>query len=197
MKPYHPNFFDSTSKVIRPRCEDRLKLIKPHVHGSVLDLGCNEGYFSFGVMDVATKVTGVDHKKASIELCHAHQRHLTSGRVEFVTAKLEDFIVDIDQEFDTTLYLSVHHHIMKQKGFQEAAKLLHFILLNTRDSLIFDIGQKDEKHPRSCKWWGILPDGDPDEWVRGLLKAAGATGIEKIGYSTFAGARRGLWRASR
>lgn len=193
--PYHPNFFNPSLGVQRQHCGQRLHLIKPWVGGSVLDIGCSEGYFSFGVAEQAQAVLGIDWKQSLIDICIATGK----GRVEnvgFIRADLESW-VKTGVQYDTTLYLSVHHHIMGCHGMKAAAAILAKIMDNTKGNLLFDIGQKNEFHKGVNNWWKILPDGDPDEWIRGLLKDAGATTIEKLGAFEFAGAMRGLWVASR
>lgn len=193
--PYHPNFFSPSTKVQRQECGRRLALIKPWVSGKVLDIGCSEGYFSFGVSDVADTVLGIDWKQSLIDTCRRSQQRRCAN-VIFERADLEQFLTR-GRRWDTVLYLSVHHHIMGCHGMKAAGEILFRILENTTGNLLFDIGQKNEVHTGINNWWEGLPDGDPDEWVRGLLKDAGAKTIKKLGAFEFSKAMRGLWVASR
>lgn len=194
MIPYHPNFFAPSGRVQRHHCEQRLAKILPFVSGSVLDIGCSEGYFSFGVAGQADYVQGIDHHQRNIDTCRRYQEKRASN-VIFERADLERYIQS-SRAWDTTLYLSVHHHVRGCNGVDKAAEILARILSITRGNLLFDIGQKNEVHTTN-NWWKGLPDGDPDEWVRGLLEDAGAKVIDKLGAFEFAGAMRGLWVASR
>ncbi len=195
MKPYHPNFFAPSTDVQRQHCEKRLALIRPFVSGNVVDFGCSEGYFSFGVAEQADAVLGIDWKSAHIDTCRRYQQRF-KDKVTFERADVEQFLTR-GYRWDTALYLSVHHHIMGCHGMEAAARILFQILENTSGNMLFDIGQKNEVHTGANNWWKVLPGGDPDEWVRGLLTAAGATTIEKLGEFEFSKAKRGLWRASK
>lgn len=63
--------------------------------GTLLDIGCGNGAYSFLFQQGGMKVTGVDLSKNAIEYCNANHH----GEIEFVCADVFD-LKDIDTKFD-------------------------------------------------------------------------------------------------
>src|SRR4051794_23896292 len=100
------------------RTAEKLERIQlpPSLEGkSVLDLGCNEGFFALEAKKRgAVRVVGLDHDKRSIQAAkeHAAQANLD---VEFLCSKMSDLP---KEKFDFILLLSALHYI------DEPARLL-------------------------------------------------------------------------
>lgn len=188
---YQPDFFDPRTKGLRAGCVERLVAIRPHVNGDVLDVGCSEGFFSFGVFDLAKSVLGVDPRRDLIDICRASKQ---IPNVDFRCTALAELLRDDNSSWDTVLYLSVHHHLIKQCGMAEADRQLCVLLSRARCTL-FDMGQKNEKGCRRYGWWSCLPAvPNPDEWIRNKLRSLSGRRVKKIGSSPIHGVKRGLWK---
>ena len=83
-------------------------------------------------------------------------------------------------DFDCVIFLSVLHHVMYEKGFDEALLLLKCIKKKTRKVLFFDMGQSNEI---TQPWSSKLPNmgENPSIWIKDLLIKAGFTTIEELG----------------
>lgn len=177
----------------RKHCPARLEMLRPFVSGRVLDVGCSEGFFSFGLAGEADYVLAIDTDPALIALCRQQPQ------IDHVKFRHED-VWELSHrrafQFDTTLYMSVHHHLIAARGINEADEVLRGLLAMTRGNLIFDMGQKDEKRCGSYAWWKALPDEHPRIWVPKKLQSAGAQEVECIGSTVVHDVPRWLWRAS-
>lgn len=188
---YQPDFFDQSSEGRRAGCMARLAAIRPYISGNVLDVGCSEGFFSFGISDLAESVLAIDHKPGLIEGCCAQRRIPT---VSFRCATLGELLETTKLTWDTVLYLSVHHHVIRQREMREATRQLG-ALLDRAKRVLFDMGQKNEMGCRKDGWWGCLPaTGDPEGWTRDYLCSVRDRSVEKIGKSPIHGIQRALWK---
>lgn len=115
-------------------CDDRLHHIIP-VHNAlqdllgrplrVLDLGCAQGYISFGLAVQGAVVHGVDILEENITLCKAIAQENPKLSVTFESGSLEDVLFRLkEDQFDLVLGLSVFHHIVYRMGIEFVRQLL-------------------------------------------------------------------------
>jgi ubiquinone/menaquinone biosynthesis C-methylase UbiE len=108
---------------------------------TVLDLGCNEGYFALEAKRRgASRVVGLDHDAKSIAA--AQKRASTEGLdIEFLVAKMDELP---DGPFDVVLLLSALHYI------EDPGRLLAAIrsALSPTGVLILEIGVASNSHGR-------------------------------------------------
>jgi SAM-dependent methyltransferase len=176
----------STEPPLR-ECYDRAAMIhdaiyKRHSAGripSVLDLGCNEGFFSLGLCFGGFHVVGVDNHKPNIDLCMEltppewrRPRPDYLGSVEFVHGEIRDYLSALtDDRFTVTLGLSIFHHLCHADGFERTRGLLAAHAKRC-PLLIVELALKSENE----YWSAALPDDERD-----LL--TGYSHVEKIGES--------------
>lgn len=192
MPTYHPDYSSGVENGHRQDCHARLKLLKKYIKGgSLLDLGCSEGFYSFSFFDICD-VTGIE--QAEKEYLHCQKR---AGLIDidFIRGDiLTSFDVIESQYWDTILYMSVHHHIIEQVGMEKATEFLKQISANGAQ-MFFDMGQKNENCPQH-EWHQLLPDTDDSgQWTHDYLKKNTVyDNIEKIGSSPIHGIQRALWK---
>lgn len=103
----------------------RLGLDKIDFKGkSVLDIGCNMGYFLYYAKNKgATRLVGLD-KKEVIRLADLYQFYKTNGGIEFYGEELTPKTLDKYGKFDVVLYLAMVHSLGYPKELRSIAKYL-------------------------------------------------------------------------
>jgi|GEM_PF-1712501 FkbM family methyltransferase len=112
--------------VERKDSQERLEWIREHLtKGTVLDIGCSEGYFTRALLRDGYAVTSVDIDANLIAVA----RYLTTTanlRGDFQCMKWQDFITS-SGHFDNILYLSVLHNEINAMGEKKALELLRLM----------------------------------------------------------------------
>lgn len=198
MATYHPDYASGEDNGHRQDCHARLRLLKKHIKGgSLLDLGCSEGFYSFGLWDICGRakvmfpITAIEKNSGLYEQClKSQEKHKTDIRF-FNEDILDTFLA---RGWDNSLYMSVHHHIIEQVGYDSAEDFL-FELSHNSKQMFFDMGQKNENCPQHS-WHRLLPNTDDSEqWTYDYLKKNTVyDNIEKIGSSPIHGIQRALWK---
>ena len=197
---YHPNFFESSGrKHVRQDCMGRLKSIQDHIEpGSLLDVGCSEGFYSFGLHKNCSRILSIDKEPQLIEIARTIQQDQNQGwNIDFRCMELDDVLSGIGH-WDACLYLSVHHHIISQFGLDIAKDILRK-LSEKCDTMFFDMGQKNEQNSEMHEWWQLLPENDDQE--KWLAEHLGDNTIyshaEIIGSSDIHKVKRLLWKLTK
>lgn len=118
---------------------DRWDLIAPHVKGSVLDIGCNEGYISIQLARNGHKVTGIDYEWINVAWLNKLIFEWIDKKdldVEFI----EDDVLNYKKQADTVLMLNVLYHLPrdKQKEFLQRFKGRIIFQCNLRKEAVRD-----------------------------------------------------------
>ncbi len=195
MPTYHPDYYAKTETGHRQDCHARLRLLKQHIKGGwLLDLGCSEGFYSFGFAKICDYIVAIEQ---------ADEEYISAGlsqdeygtRISFSQRSiLDSFDIIEPDRWDAILYMSVHHHIIEQVGLEKAKDFLLRLSRNGKQ-MFFDMGQKNENCPQH-EWHRLLPDTDDSEqWTYDYLKKNTVYDkIEKIGSSPIHGIQRALWK---
>ena len=195
---YHPNYFNQDeSTAIRKDCQKRLDIIKQYVvqNSTLLDVGCSGGYYSFGLADVCSNIVAIDNDKRLVELCNKLK---AENKIKNIQFNSKDIILGICCDYDMTLYMSVHHHVIRRVGMERANNVLMEMSRNT-NKMIFDMGQKDEVLSKELMsrdvWWNDLPVTDnPAKWTKDYLLANTVfTRASEIGKTKIHKTERVLW----
>lgn len=197
---YQPDFFKETEHH-RKGCDVRLATLVEHFDGgSVLDVGCSEGYNAFGVSLYATHVTAIDNKKENIAVCQQTAIEHNVRNVTFLNNDIEGFLRDNRHtQWDCILCLSVIHQIAGSVGLERASAILKRLSCSG-STMFFDMGQKNEKRCEKHQWWKELPTtaGEQEKWLRHYLaENTDFDVINVIGSSPVHGVHRLLWKLER
>jgi len=107
----HPFFNDW---VATEPCADRLQTVLEYVESvqskTVLDIGCNLGYFSHKLAQMGAQVVGVDVEPLQVEVCRLLNAcyGLPPGNPQFYCLSYQQYL-EPDHQFDLTLSLNVFH----------------------------------------------------------------------------------------
>lgn len=179
---YQPIFGSKVQRELTRQCEDRWMVFSkylPTKKGSVLDIGCNIGYFSFKCTEQGHFAYGIEADDFNITCCNAIKSVTKTKNCVFVKQLIDTDFIDQMPAFDTIINLSVFHHWVKVYGFDTAKKMMQQ-LANKCSCLIFETGQSTET---GSQWPEILSFmGDrPDQWIEMFLRDLGFKEINMIG----------------
>lgn len=166
-------------------CEDRWAAISSHMDdspGSLLDIGCNLGYFTFKATEKNKMAIGIDADPFYIIACHTTKIVNKREYAVFSKGLVTKQFLEKMPSFDTIFNFSVFHHWVKAYGQDEAIAMMK-ILGSKTNALFFETGQPDEKGTKWAERLSFMGD-KPDEWGVRFLKECGFSNVEVIG--TFA-----------
>jgi len=156
-------YFTQRNRSAKRVVDSRSKLID--LKGkSVLDVGCNIGYFAWNHLDKFKTYTGIDNDLVCIQIANLIKREIGREDLLFKCSSIQE-LQKKSKKYDVCLFLSVYHHLIHACGYIEARKILQKISEISKE-LYFDMGQKNE-HTNSArkKWHDLLPDKDPYEFI--------------------------------
>lgn len=90
--------------------------IAPHIPKdltgwSVLDVGCNAGYYSFQLAERGARVTAIDHDSRYLDqACWAAEQLGLANRIQFRLMQVYD-LARIEQQFDLVWFMGVFYHL--------------------------------------------------------------------------------------
>jgi SAM-dependent methyltransferase len=168
-------------------CADRWQIVEKiissgNIH-NVLDLGCAEGFF---IREAASQkkciALGVDADIRRVTVAQSIASYEGIIGAAFLLANITPEFVRRLPEFDVVLFFSVLHHVMYERGLDEAQKLMNAIRSRTRKKMVFDMGQSNETE---FSWAKVLPSMDPDPttWITQFLRDCGFSSVEVVGES--------------
>lgn len=129
---YTYNVADNTYHESRSDNEERWEFIESHLepdYDTLVDIGCADGYFSKCAADRGLTVYGLEGNQNRVErakeLCE-----------EYNEVKIEQKYLSPDNITDTpssgvVLFLTVHHHWIRQYGWDDAAEMFRYICNQT------------------------------------------------------------------
>lgn len=199
IEPYHP--ISVEGKLVSPGergCSDRWSVISKVLSehpGTVLDLGCAEGYFvSRAAREYGCFTLGVDADIRRLTIAQELNVINKNQGAGFMYAHITPEFLNKLPQFDVVIFLAVLHHAMYEHSIDYARELLKCIHAKTGKSLIFEMGQSNEIER---DWAPLLPDmgTDPHEWIRNFLLTCGFSEVIKAAETdTYkGGTRRGLF----
>lgn len=108
-------------KLWRKDCKPRLDFILKHVRGwSLLDIGCDTGYFCRELTKKGFKVIGLDNDKRRIAISR-YLSIINNIDINYVVGRWQDYVKTMNK-IDVILMLSVFHHALLKVGVDQAFK---------------------------------------------------------------------------
>lgn len=160
---------------------ERWAMIEPHIQAasSVLDVGCNVGYFVLKCAEKGCLAWGVDKSLP----CHLVARH-AGLKANLPNAQFVRWEVTPDNAcalpyFDVVFFMSVFHHWCKGHGFAAARAGLGTLLARGR-RVFFEMGQAEMAPKYNIPDFG----GDAADWLRNLLAGLTDRPVVRLGETT-------------
>jgi SAM-dependent methyltransferase len=182
-KMYQPNPFEIDDSSNIRDCLERFSCIDeslPKKPLSCLDIGCNEGFFVFKLADRGGLCVGIDSGRNEIMTANSIKSIYQVNNAIFSNLYVEPKDIKGFPVFDVVIFLSVFHHLVKNKGVDFAKEFVQEIASVNSKYLVFETGQPDEK---GVSWSEnmnfMLPD--IDLWIKEMLIECGYQKVTIIG----------------
>ncbi len=173
---YQPNPFSKSQNDKNDtisRYKNILSNISHDMPKSVLDLGCNRGFFPLKMSsDNDCFSVGVDHDWFELLYAKALAEKYKIGNAVFINKEINIEFLDTLPVFDMTVCTSIFHHWVKNYGKEDAFKMMQIIADSTSKYLVFETGQFDEKETRWYKKLDFMGD-DCENWISDFLLSLG------------------------
>jgi len=184
VKKYQPNPFlerdlkDDTCRLCSDRFETVSKLLPDVSQPTVMDIGCNIGYFIFKMSERGGFGIGFDIGRNEIMAARAIACINKVNNVGFSQFNVTPETVEALPSVDVTFCLSIFHHWVRYYGLKGATRIMNTIFEKT-NVIVFETGQSDEV---SMSWAEQLAfmGNDPKEWVQKFLIELG---FDKVLYA--------------
>ena len=184
---------DQRAEAVRPTTA-RWEAIAPHLPttGSALDVGCNNGFFTFKLAERGLLSLGVDTNTNAIATARLLGVRNDPPRAGFARLDLTPRTAASLPGVDVVLCLSVFHHLVRHQGLEDATEVMAVLASKTRRLMVFETGQADEV---SKSWWRELAfmGEDPQGWVGQFLTGLGFERVQQI--ASFPGHKNAIERA--
>jgi SAM-dependent methyltransferase len=180
---YQPIYGSEKTNNSTRSCDDRWGAISEYLDDSaesILDIGCNLGYFSFKSTEINKFVLGIEADDFYYSMCQVIKRQKRIPNCTFSNELLDLNIINQLPSFDNIYNFSVFHHWVKVFGYKTAIEMMKALSLKCNKRLFFETGQSNEI---GTKWFEKLSFmGDkPEEWISKLLMDIGFTSVRIIG----------------
>lgn len=182
---YHPIWVDGITSKASSRARDtRWDMVEAQIKtygvGSLLDIGCAEGYFVRKAAATGCFTIGIDANSTIFSLNQAASTLDKNHNCGFVLAPLSLDLLERIPNFDMIICLSMMHHVLRIQGIENVRGYLGKMSTKFNKCAMFDMATSIEK-----KLQPPLPDMGPDPaaWIKDLLMSSGFPNVEQIGTS--------------
>jgi SAM-dependent methyltransferase len=183
---YQANPFaaDSQNSIGGRQCADRFsafsKLLPDGEPLSTLDIGCNDGYFTFRMAERGGLAVGVDSGSVQIDNAQDLARLHKIPNAVFARIDIDDRSISGLPRVDLVICLSIFHHWARKLGEENAKGIMRRLAERTRRYMVFETGQPDETNTDWAKDL-LFMGADHDAYVLNLLREIGFESVINLG----------------
>lgn len=147
---------------------------------SVLDVGCNQGYFTFRFAEKGGICLGVDNDRAELMAARARAEVRKVRNIAFLEMTLDKESMRGLPVSDVVVCLSVYHHWVRHYGRSGAEEMLEMLATKAGQAMVFDSGQPEEV---STNWASELAFMGPNgsDWISQRLRSLGFSKVSEVG----------------
>ena len=158
----------------------------PQAHSSYLDVGCNTGFFCYGMAQAGFTSKGVDVTANDIDMARLLSTYFRRDLATYEAADAHDYLDRTpDERFDVTSAFSVFQWVMIQSGPERGLACMRMLFQKTKRLCVLELGESSEAH------YGDRIGMDYDStWIRDFMLAEG--GFSRV--QCIAGSEHRLWR---
>ncbi len=160
---------------------NRWKQMQCYIKGSssVLDIGCNVGYFVFKAEEKGCFSCGIDSSLRSNLISNYVKMKARFINAYFLLGRIDVDNIDFIPKYDYIIFLSVFHHWCAEYGLVESKKALSKLIQKSNKGFFFEMGQEEMD-----KQYNIPSmDNESKQWIQNLLQDISSRTVKWIGQS--------------
>lgn len=173
--------------------------------GSVLDVGCNVGFFSLSMAQRGLIAFGVDMDATALRVATISSRDLGQNSGPFVPIHMACTPDSIPRlpDVDVVICLSVWHHWVRHSGLEIASANLIALWRKTKTAMFFDSGEREMPPHYNLPFGNKRPEEWLEQYLAELLPAANVRPLGRFSafgpgdHESTANVSRTLFRVSR
>ena len=147
---------------------------------SVLDIGCNQGFFTLSFAKKGGICLGIDNDRAELMAARSLAVSQNMRNVAFLELTLDQENIASLPRSDIVICLSIFHHWVRHYGQSGAEEMLSALAEKAGKVMVFDSGQPEETTTSWCQSLGFMkPSGAV--WIASHLKSLGFTKVIEVG----------------
>lgn len=158
----------------------------PQAHSSYLDVGCNTGFFCYGMARAGFTAKGVDVTANDIRIARLLSTYFRRDLATYEVANAYKYLGSApDERFDVTSAFSVFQWVMIQGGPERGLECMRRLFQKTKRLCVLEMGESSEAH------YGDRIGMDYDSaWIQDFMQAEG--GFARV--QCLQGSEHQLWR---
>ena len=170
----HPDLRWIPSKLSHQRFDVMKRALGERNHGTLLDIGCNWGYFCHRFEDLGFECTGVEHDADLVYFLQKLKR-AENKSFKIIHDSIFNYINEESPRYDVVLALAVFHwFIISEETYHSFLRLLSNLRM---DEMYFIPHKPTERQMRNAYW-----NPNEDEFVAFLLDKTELNHVAHLGY---------------
>jgi len=182
---YQADPFNTRRENISGRhCGDRFlefnSRIPEGIATSVLDIGCNEGYFTFKMAERGGVCIGIDWGVDQINNAKDLAKHYNVSNALFARMDINEKTIPGLPEVDLVICMSIFHHWARKDGEAAARSILQKLCAKATRYMVFETGQPDEIKADWADSMSFM-GSNHEQYVNSMLKEFGFKSVTSLG----------------
>lgn len=186
LNTYAPNAFISRDDVLDDerasygRLDAINNFLSENDTPSVIDVGCNLGFFTFNMAKRGGFCIGIDYGRNEILAAKALAHKHSIDNIVFTQMEITPDNASTLPKADMVICLSIFHHWIRKLGEDKSLKIMQGLADSSNKYFIFDTGQPNEK---GVDWNQNLEFMNPNikDWADRYFKALGFSRVVNLG----------------
>ncbi|MDC3152723.1 class I SAM-dependent methyltransferase [SAR86 cluster bacterium] len=147
---------------------------------SLIDVGCNLGFFTFNLAKRGGFCIGIDYGRNEILAAKALAHKHSVDNIVFTQMEITPENASHLPKADIVICLSIFHHWIRKLGEQKSLKIMRGLADSSNKYLVFDTGQPNEK---GVDWNQKLEFMNPNiaDWADNYFKNLGFSRVVNLG----------------
>ena len=147
---------------------------------SVIDVGCNLGFFTFKMAERGGFCIGIDYGRNEILAAKALAYKHSVDNIVFAQKEITPENASLLPKADMVICLSIFHHWIRKLGEQKSLKIMQGLADSANKYFVFDTGQPNEK---GVDWNHKLEFMNPniEDWADNYFKNLGFSKVVNLG----------------